>query len=159
MQGYKTIELDGIHAVIIHKGKVLILKRINIPLFIINPGKWSLVSGARKKGESHLDAAYREIKEETGIEPNELTLLKGNIMMYARDAKKAIRWKNRLFIFCSKKGFAKLNIENRSSRWITLDEFAQNPDISEIMEGVPGILKLVKASAKNCKRSSCIVLN
>jgi putative (di)nucleoside polyphosphate hydrolase len=60
----------GAGAVIIDgKGMVLALERTAIR------GAWQLPQGGLKKGEEPLDAAYREIEEETGIVKGDLELL------------------------------------------------------------------------------------
>ncbi len=60
----------GAGAVIIDgRGMVLALERIAIK------GAWQLPQGGLKKGEEPLDAAYREIEEETGIVRGNLELL------------------------------------------------------------------------------------
>ncbi len=60
----------GAGAVIIDgKGMVLALERVGIR------GAWQLPQGGLKKGEEPLDAAYREIEEETGIVKGNLELL------------------------------------------------------------------------------------
>jgi putative (di)nucleoside polyphosphate hydrolase len=61
----------GAGAVIIDgRGLVLALERAAIS------GAWQLPQGGLKGGEEPLDAAYREIAEETGIAGSELELLK-----------------------------------------------------------------------------------
>jgi putative (di)nucleoside polyphosphate hydrolase len=60
----------GAGAVIIDgRGMVLALERAGIK------GAWQLPQGGLKKGEEPLDAAYREIEEETGIVKRNLELL------------------------------------------------------------------------------------
>jgi len=60
----------GVGAVIINKKRsVLSLERAGIA------GAWQFPQGGLKRGEEPIDAAYREIAEETGIAENELELL------------------------------------------------------------------------------------
>lgn len=62
----------GAGALIINgKGLALALERAGIA------GAWQLPQGGLKKGEEPIDAAYREIAEETGITEHDLDLLKG----------------------------------------------------------------------------------
>lgn len=50
--------------VVVHKGdKVLLIKRGKEP----NKGKWSLPGGAQDTGETVMEAASREVLEETGL--------------------------------------------------------------------------------------------
>jgi len=60
----------GVGAVILNEnGKVLGLERRDIP------GAWQLPQGGLDEGESPREAVYREIHEETGIEPAQLDFL------------------------------------------------------------------------------------
>ena len=52
------------------ENKILMCKREKEPY----KGKLNLVGGKVEQNESELDAAYRELKEETGITQNEITL-------------------------------------------------------------------------------------
>ena len=54
----------GVGAVVIRDGKVLIVKRGHEP----RKGEWSLPGGRVELGEFLVDAARREIKEETGLD-------------------------------------------------------------------------------------------
>ena len=63
------------------KGEILIQKRT--PTKRLYPNLWSITSGGTDSGETTLDTAYREVKEELGIElkPEELELM----MSYKRN--------------------------------------------------------------------------
>jgi len=53
----------GVGAVVIKDGKVLLVKRRNPP----SANKWSLPGGHVEPGEGILEAAVRELEEETGV--------------------------------------------------------------------------------------------
>ena len=53
----------GVGAVIVHEGKVLLVRRAREPL----KGHWSLPGGAVEVGESLHSGLVREVKEETGL--------------------------------------------------------------------------------------------
>ena len=65
MQGYNCIA-------VIHKNKTdwLMCRRLKDPY----KGKLNLVGGKIEPGEDHLEAAYRELFEETGLTKNDITL-------------------------------------------------------------------------------------
>ena len=73
---------QGAHVWIMNsKGELLIQKRSKEKR--LYPNLWSITSGGTDSGESTLDTAYREVKEELGIElkPEELELM----MSYKRN--------------------------------------------------------------------------
>jgi 8-oxo-dGTP diphosphatase len=53
----------GVGAVVLHEGRVLLVRRGHAPL----PGKWSLPGGLCELGETTAEAARREIEEECGL--------------------------------------------------------------------------------------------
>ncbi|SRR6266568_681989 len=67
---FPDVPLVGIGAVVIDKGRVLLILRGQEPL----KGRWSLPGGMLELGESLLDGVVREVREETGltVEPVEL---------------------------------------------------------------------------------------
>jgi len=65
--------LVGIGAVIVHEGRVLLVRRGSEPL----RGHWTLPGGVLEVGESLTEGVVREVREETGllVEPLELVEL------------------------------------------------------------------------------------
>ena len=59
-----THPVVGVGAVVVRDGRALIVKRAHEP----RKGEWSLPGGLLELGESLVDAARREIKEETGLD-------------------------------------------------------------------------------------------
>jgi len=65
--------LVGVGAVVVHEGRVLLVRRGSEPL----KGHWTLPGGLLELGESLVEGAVREVREETGlvVEPLELVEL------------------------------------------------------------------------------------
>jgi len=61
---YPTQPVVGVGALIVHEGKLLIVKRGVEP----SKGKWSIPGGAVELGEKIRDALLREVKEECGLD-------------------------------------------------------------------------------------------
>ena len=67
---FPSAPLVGVGAVIVHEGRVLLIRRGKDPL----KGRWTLPGGALELGETLIEGAAREALEETGlvVEPVEL---------------------------------------------------------------------------------------
>lgn len=135
---------DGVTMIVMNKGKVLLLKRRNVP-FITNPGGWAFVSGARKAPESYIATAYRELHEETRLKKADLKLLQdaGKIWMF-EPRKPTYKWENEIFVFASKTRNVKLNIENTKFRWASLSELEKYRNYTNVIIDEKKILRIIK---------------
>jgi len=61
---YPTQPIVGVGAVIVHKGKLVLVKRGVEP----GKGRWSIPGGAMELGETVRETAIREAKEECGLD-------------------------------------------------------------------------------------------
>ena len=139
---YRLEKRTGIAAVVIHERKILLLKRLPLPI-VTNPGIWSFVFGGRKKGERYLDAAYREIDEETGIGKTDLKLL-GKAEAELFDRRRNRRWKNHLFVFRSATSMVRKSLENSAYRWAPVSDIREREDYTNIFIGEEKILRMIE---------------
>ncbi|MDE1825908.1 MAG: NUDIX domain-containing protein [Candidatus Micrarchaeota archaeon] len=144
--GYRLVEGDGATAAIINNGRILLLRRVKIP-FISNPGIWCMVAGKRNKGEEYRALIYREIKEETGIAREDLTLIAQVSKVRIIDAvKKDKMWDNEFFIFLSNTDKVRLDYENRAFRWADLAEIQGEREYTNIFANKEEMLSLIKGA-------------
>ena len=126
---HKKIErYSGIAAIIINSKtkKILLIKRRNLPI-IQNKGIWSFLFGGKKKNETYLETAYREIKEETKLEEHDLKIFSKPKKMLIFDDKRKERWYNYLYLFLTNTERIKLSFENSSFRWADPEDiFTEN---------------------------------
>lgn len=96
-------------------GKVLLLKRSDkVGTF---RGKWAGVSGFIED-ENSLEAALREIKEETGVDSKYLELLKIGIPFNINDCTNDTIWSINPFLFRFKGEEIKIDWEHDTFEWI-----------------------------------------
>lgn len=91
---------------------------------------WSLPKGHVEEGETHLEAALREIQEETGINKNDLTLIiplspytREKIKMSAED-KGEVRTISFFFFTTTQEILSPEDPENPEARWVVPSEVA-----------------------------------
>ncbi len=60
---YPDRPIAAVGAVVVDQGRLLLIRRGKPP----RPGQWSLPGGGQELGESHTEAALREVREETGL--------------------------------------------------------------------------------------------
>ncbi|MHA2052084.1 MAG: NUDIX domain-containing protein [Candidatus Hodarchaeales archaeon] len=111
---YKRIQenlpIVSVDILTVHKGKLLLLCRNNEPA----KGKWWTPGGRVRKGEQLADAAIRELEEETGLIP--VNLSKKGVMSHL--------WPNVHFITVFfraevESNFVELNDEHSDFKWIS----------------------------------------
>lgn len=124
------------------KGKILILKRSN--KVRTYKGYWSGVAGYVEEGEKPVETALKEIREETGLNNEDVELLKILDPIEFTDfyEEKKYEWKIYPFLFkVRKKSKVQIDWEHTKYRWI-------NPSEIDMFEAVPRlrdvILKLLK---------------
>ena len=84
---YPDVPRVGVGAVVLHEGKVLLVRRAARP----SPGKWSLPGGLVELGESTIEAVKRELREECAVDIQVVDVC-GVITRVIRDAEDRIRY-------------------------------------------------------------------
>ena len=110
---------DIVTSFLFKDGKILLLKRSNkVGTF---RGKWAGVSGFIED-ETSLEAALREIKEETGVDSKYLELLKIGIPFDIQDNVNDTIWSINPFLFLFKGDKINIDWEHDTFEWIYPNE-------------------------------------
>jgi 8-oxo-dGTP pyrophosphatase MutT (NUDIX family) len=118
-----------------HSGKVLILRRSKrVGTY---QGRWAGVSGY-VESEPPLDRAYIEMKEELGLDPSNVELIKEGGSLEVRDSKGGITWIVYPFLFqLEDVRKIELDWEHQEFKWISPEElsgFDTVPCLKEALE-------------------------
>jgi hypothetical protein len=136
-----TIELvnvkiiESVSSAIVVDGKVLMLKRPSDACSF--PDVWSLVAGKIEYGESPVEAAKREIIEETGI--TVFSPDRSGIPVMVRE--KDIIWKVYPFLYRMKSADPQLNHENLSFEWVCPDDLPSKKTVKYTYEAIKDMLE------------------
>lgn len=136
---------DGAKVFIRNKntGKFLFVLRENISN-ITNPGRWGLIGGGIKDGETPLEALEREVKEESNIEIHDIEYL------MSRDIVQKLKGKDipivgHLFVANTHYDIDEIKVyEGEKAQYFTLDEIKREdlvPALKEIIDAYEGELK------------------
>lgn len=113
-----------------HDGKILILKRSeSVGSY---RGKWGAVAGYVEEGESADEAAFKEIREETGIEDAEL-VAKGEPFEFT-DSELGVVWVVHPYRFKVKTNRVRVSWEHVEWRWIRPEELRFYDTVPKLAE-------------------------
>ena len=117
-------------------GEVMILRRSEqVGTY---QGRWAGVSGYIEKSAD--EQALVEIREETGLAEEDLTLIKKGEPLVAKDEALGVKWVVRPYLFAIKdRGKIKIDWEHKEARWITPEEignYSTVPMLKETLERV-----------------------
>ncbi|MDE2335508.1 MAG: NUDIX hydrolase [Rhodospirillales bacterium] len=119
---YPARPIVGIGVVVLRPGAVLAIRRARPPA----QGSWSLPGGAQKIGETAMQAARRELREETGLEVGEL-LLAGQADSITRDPQGRVQYHYSIIDFAAAwtGGIARAGGDATEPRWLRFEELDQ----------------------------------
>ena len=117
-------------------GEVMILRRSEqVGTY---QGRWAGVSGYIEKSAD--EQALVEIREETGLAEEDLTLIKKGEPLVAKDEALEVKWVVHPYLFAIKdRGKIKIDWEHKEARWITPEEignYSTVPMLKETLERV-----------------------
>lgn len=105
----KVMPTPSTDIVVLCQGKVLLLLRKNIPA----KGLWFFPGGSIQKGESPLEAATRELREETGIDSKSLEYVGVRSVLFREDDIHALSFVFRLVL----NDIPKVTLDDESSQY------------------------------------------
>ncbi len=132
-----SVEIHGVNEIKVvtcllqHKDKILMLKRSDMVGSF--QGKWAGVSGLVEEGESAMQAALRELEEETGVQSP--TLMRVGTPVRVRDGSQV--WTVYPFLFNPIKPKVTLDWEHTEYRWLSAKD-------AQHLDTVPALDKVLK---------------
>jgi 8-oxo-dGTP diphosphatase len=138
---YPAAPRVGVGAVVLHEGRVLLVRRGRAPAL----GLWSVPGGLVELGETTVDAARREVEEETGLDVR-IAGLVGVFDRVTRDADGRVRYH---WVLVDYLAYPQSNdtitagSDAAEVRWVTIDEVERLP----ITEGLADMIKRAAALA------------
>ncbi len=135
---YPERPLVGVGAVIIQDGRVLLVERAQPP----QQGQWSLPGGLLEAGERLQEAVRREVREETGLEVEVLSLA-GVFERILPDAEGRIEYHYVLLDYLCRPlgGRLQPGSDVRAVAWVRLEELATLPLTSGTREFLEEVLR------------------
>jgi len=124
-----------------YENRILILKRSNrVKTY---KGHWAGISGYIEKDETPLDAAKKEIKEETGIASKDCRLIrKGKVINISSEYDgKIYAWIIHPFLFATKTNEILLDWEHTEYRWITPRDIRRYKTVPKLKDALVAVTK------------------
>ena len=127
---------SAVACIVVKNGKILLTKRSTL---LVDGGKWCLPGGGMKKWEKNIDAAKRELFEETGLKSGSVKFLFVHEEMLRR-----LKLHAEVFVFKIETiGELKRNWEVSESKWFSRSEinkmnlaFTHNEIVNKYFRGL-----------------------
>ena len=120
-RSYPARPMVGIGIIVLREDAVLLIRRSRPPAM----GSWSLPGGAQELGETAIDAARRELLEETGLTVGDLTLVAHADSIH-RDAEGRVEYHYTILDFAARwqGGEAVAGADAGAIAWAPFDQLA-----------------------------------
>ncbi len=133
---------DIVTCLLVHHDKLLILKRSE--KVRTYRGMWGGVAGYVEPDEYPVDTAYKEIKEEVGLDPDEVTLIKEGVPFSFIDEYQGetYNWTVYPFVFqVEKKDKIQIDWEHSECAWISPQEISHYTTVPHLKDVVSNTLR------------------
>ena len=129
----------GVGAIVLHEGRVLLVKRGHAP----GLGLWSVPGGLVDIGETTVDAARREVQEECSLKVR-IAGLVGVLDRVTRDAGGRVRyhWVLVDYLAVARGGTLCAGDDAADARWVRIDEVAQYDTTDGLMDMIKRAIAL-----------------
>ena len=125
-------------SIAVFKGNsILLIKRAKAPWL----GLWSLPGGSLERGESTYEAAYRELKEETGIDASVEGLLDTIEVTAGSNEGEAARYSLEVFYGRYGEGSLRAGSDAAEAQWFDVGALEK----LDLTEGAAGLIRLAAA--------------
>jgi len=127
----ETQPREVVTAFLRHQGRILLVRRSGA--VGTYRGRWSAISGYLERAP--LDQALTEIREETGLAPEQVHLVAKGRPVEFSDAQLGVRWRVHPFLFeVDEPGAVTLDWENLELRWVDPAELGDYPTVPALAE-------------------------
>jgi ADP-ribose pyrophosphatase YjhB (NUDIX family) len=142
---YPAFPRVGVGAVVLHEGRVLLVRRGGAPAL----GKWSLPGGLVELGETTREAIEREIVEECGCRIRVVDVA-GVIDRITRDAEGRVRYHYVLVDYLAVADSADIvaGSDAAEARWVAVEEIAR-------LDTTEGLLDMVRRALARARGEAC----
>lgn len=134
MRHHRAAATPVVTAFLEYDGKILLLRRSD--RVRTYRGLWAGVSGYLEH-HTALEQALIEIREETGLQPQDLSLASQGIPLQVVDDTQGVRWRVHPFLFhCREAPVLQIDWEHREHRWIDplqIDEYDTVPALKQAL--------------------------
>jgi 8-oxo-dGTP diphosphatase len=139
---YPSVPRVGVGAVVLDRGRVLLVRRGKPPL----AGKWSLPGGLLELGETTAEAARREVAEECGLQIR-VGELAGVLDRVVRDREGRIRyhWVLVDYVASVESGELCAASDADEAQWVEVDEVAR-------LDTTDGLLDMIRRAQALAER-------